>query len=322
MGHSVFINPFTDFGFKKIFGREENKDLLIDFLNELLAYQGEKIADLTYKKNEHLGESGIDRNVIFDLYCENEKGEKFIVELQKAKQSFFKDRMVYYSSFAVQEQNQKGQKEDINGDLKDWNYELKAVYIVGILDFIIDEQQIDKIVVSHNKLMDIDRKTVFYEKLTFVTIQMPNFNKAIAQLETNFDKWLFIIKNLPKLEEIPSKLQEKIFKKLFNIAEYAAMDKSERDAYEDSLKYYRDLQNSLDTAEKDGWKKGIEEAESKFKPLIEQKVRELETKENELRTEKQKLIETVKFLKSLNIDTKTISEKTGLNIEEIQNIDL
>ncbi len=323
MEHSVFINPFTDFGFKKIFGLEENKDLLIDFLNELLAYQGEKIADLTYKKNDHLGESGIDRNVIFDLYCENEKGEKFIVELQKAKQSFFKDRMVYYSSFSVQEQNQKGKKTDTSGKLKDWNYELKAIYVIGILDFIIDELQNDKIVVSHNKIMDIDRKTIFYDKLTFVTIQMPNFHKTIEQLENNFDKWLFVIKNLPNLEEIPSKLQEKIFKKVFNIAQYAAMDKSERIAYEDSLKYYRDLQNSLETAEEDGWKR----AESQFVPIIEQKERELKQNKQVIEQNKQvieqkdkQLTETVKFLKSLNIDNATISEKTGLSIVEIQKI--
>lgn len=146
-----FINPFTDFGFKKIFGEEANKDLLIDFLNELLTTQNQHIKDLTFKKNEHLGQTGLDRNVVFDLFCENEKGEKFTVELQKAKQSFFKDRMLYYSSFSIQEQGIKG----------DWNYQLKAIYVIGILDFIIDEEKSDKIVVSHNKLMDIERSTIF-----------------------------------------------------------------------------------------------------------------------------------------------------------------
>lgn len=93
-----YINPFTDFGFKKIFGEELNKDLLIDFLNELL--KGEQfIKDLNYKKTEYLGNTEIDRKAIFDLYCENDKGEKFIVEIQKTKQRYFKDRTVYYSVF-------------------------------------------------------------------------------------------------------------------------------------------------------------------------------------------------------------------------------
>ena len=90
-----YINPFTDYGFKKLFGEEPNKDLLLDFLNQLLKGEQGEIKDLTYLKTEQLGDSDVDRKAIFDLYCENEKGEKFIVELQKSKQNFFKDRTVY-----------------------------------------------------------------------------------------------------------------------------------------------------------------------------------------------------------------------------------
>jgi predicted transposase/invertase (TIGR01784 family) len=96
-----YINPFTDYGFKRLFGEEPNKDLLLDFLNELLKEEQGQIIDLTYLKTEQLGVSDIDRKAIFDLYCENEKGEKFIVELQKSKQNFFKDRTVYYSTFPI-----------------------------------------------------------------------------------------------------------------------------------------------------------------------------------------------------------------------------
>ena len=78
-----YINPFTDFGFKRLFGEEPNKDLLLDFLNEVLKEHQGKIVDLTYLKTEQLGKTEIDRKAIFDLYCENEKGEKFIVEMQK-----------------------------------------------------------------------------------------------------------------------------------------------------------------------------------------------------------------------------------------------
>jgi hypothetical protein len=85
-----------------------------------------------------VGADDLDRKVVFDLYCENERGEKFTVELQKAKQSFFKDRMLYYSTFSIQEQGQKGA----------WDYQLKTVYVVAILDFVIDEDNQDKIVVS------------------------------------------------------------------------------------------------------------------------------------------------------------------------------
>ena len=92
-----YINPFTDFGFKKLFGEDPNKDLLLDFLNVLLKDEQGEIVDLTFLKSEHLGSTELDRKAISDLYCENTKGEKFIVELQKTKQNIFKDRTVYYS---------------------------------------------------------------------------------------------------------------------------------------------------------------------------------------------------------------------------------
>ena len=127
-----YINPLTDFGFKRIFGSEPNKVLLIDFLNVVLPAE-HRIKDLTYRNNENVGNTTIDRKAIFDIYCESETGERFIVEIQKAKQNYFKDRSIYYSTFPIQEQAEKG----------DWNYKLSAVYTVGVLDFIFDDHKDD-----------------------------------------------------------------------------------------------------------------------------------------------------------------------------------
>jgi len=211
--------------------------LLIDFLNELLKTK-EKIKDLTYKKTEHLGSTDTDRKAIFDLYCENERGEKFIVELQKVKQQFFKDRSLYYATFPIQEQSQKGE----------WNYELKSVYCVGILDFVFDDKDKDKLVVDEIGLISKITGKVFNDKLNFVYVQIPNFTKTEDELETHLDKWFFLLKNLHKFDRIPSKLQEKIFKKAFKIAEIAKYSPEERQKYLDSLKHYLDLKNSLDYA--------------------------------------------------------------------------
>jgi len=278
MSEPLFINPFTDFGFKKIFGEEQNKDLLMDFLNELLATQNQHISDLVFKKTDRLGGDDLDRKVVFDLYCENEKGEKFTVELQKAKQAFFKDRMLYYSSFSVQEQGQRG----------DWDYQLKAIYVIAILDFIMDENNSDKIVVSKNKLMDVDRCRVFYDKLTFVTLQMPNFDKKEHELESNFDKWLYVIKNLHKLDHIPERIQERVFQKLFKVASYTALSKEEKAKYEDSLKYYNDLKNSLDTAQEEGYQEGYQEAQAVYKAKLEEEKRRAEQEKQRAEQEKQR----------------------------------
>lgn len=143
-----YINPFTDFGFKKLFGEEPNKDLLIDFLNELLKSK-QKIKNLTYGKLEKLGDIVEERKAVYDLYCEDEEGKKFIVEIQKAKQDFFKDRTIFYSTFPIREQARKGSK---------WNFELKSVYTIGILDFCFDDEDKDKTVVNEVKLMDTKKE--------------------------------------------------------------------------------------------------------------------------------------------------------------------
>ncbi|MCI5163910.1 MAG: Rpn family recombination-promoting nuclease/putative transposase, partial [Candidatus Electrothrix sp. AX5] len=238
-----YINLFTDYGFKKIFGEQPNKNLLLDFLNELLKEEQGEIRDLTYLKTEQLGATDLDRKAIFDLYCENERGEKFIVELQKSKQNFFKDRALYYSTFPIREQAERG----------DWNFELKAVYTVAILDFVFDEDKNDSGKYRYDvKLSDIETKRVFYDKLTFIYLEMPKFTKKLDELETRFDNWLYVIRNLNRLDRIPDKLREKVFEQLFEAAEIARFTPDQVLSYENSLKYYRDLKNSLDTAFDEG----------------------------------------------------------------------
>jgi len=249
-----YINPFTDYGFKRLFGEELNKDLLLDFLNELLKEEQGQIVNLTYLKTEQLGVTDIDRKAIFDLYCENEKGEKFIVELQKSKQNFFKDRTVYYSTFPIREQAKRA----------DWDYELKAVYTIAILDFVFESDKKEPSKFRYDvKLTDVETQKIFYDKLTFIYLEMPKFNKSIDELNTRFDKWLYVIKNLNKLDRIPEKLKEQIFEKVFQTAEIAHFTLAQARSYEDSLKYYRDLKNSIDTARDEGRIEGIEKGMQK-----------------------------------------------------------
>jgi predicted transposase/invertase (TIGR01784 family) len=249
-----YINPFTDFGFKKLFGTEPNKDLLIDFLNEVILPKQRRIADLSYKKNDQLGATEFDRKAIFDLYCTGLNNERFIVEMQKAKQNYFKDRTVFYATFPIQEQAQKG----------DWDYKLSEVYTVGILDFIFsDDVQNDTPTtlpqskeVRHVVHLKDQKCRIFYDKLTFIYLEMPNFTKTEDELETSYDKWLYVLKNLSTLTNRPNKLQEKIFQRLFETAEIAKFTPEEKEQYEESLKSYRDLKNVIDTAFGDGEIKG------------------------------------------------------------------
>ena len=303
-----YINPFTDFGFKKLFGEEPNKDLLKDFLNELLKEEQGQIVSINYIKSEQLGDTSIDRKAIFDLYCENEKGEKFIVELQKTKQKFFKDRTVYYSTFPIREQAQ----------LANWDFELKAVYTIAILDFVFDEDKKDVDKFRYDvKLQDIDTNKIFYNKLTFIYLEMPKFNKKIEELETRFDKWLYIIKNLSKLDRIPDSMREKIFEKLFRTAEIAKFTPKQVRSYENSLKYFRDLKNSFDTAEEDGFNKGVERG---IKVGLKEGKKE-GLKEGIKKGEQIKTSEFVKNALKLGLEIAEISKITGLTEDEVRRLE-
>ncbi|TXB59439.1 Rpn family recombination-promoting nuclease/putative transposase [Phaeodactylibacter luteus] len=235
-----YINPLTDFGFKKLFGTEPNKDLLIDFLNQILP-ERHQIKDLNYSRNEQLGQAVLDRKAIFDLYCIGNSGERFIVEVQKAKQNYFKDRSIYYSSFPIQEQAKKG----------DWDFKQDPVYTVGILDFIFDDHKNEDELLHLIELKN-QRCEVFYDKLKFIYIELPKFKKTQEELEDHFEKWLYVFRHLSELQDRPQQLQDRIFRKLFDTAEIAKFTAEERVAYEESLKYYRDIKNVVDTSREEG----------------------------------------------------------------------
>ena len=299
MGEGKFINPYTDFGFKKLFGTPLNKELLISFLNSLFDKK-EEVKDLTYLNGENLGNGYGDRRAIFDVYCENEQGETFIVEMQKAEQQFIKDRSVFYSTFPIQNQGKKGV----------WDFRLKGVYTVGILDFVFPDNEYPKDSLRHEvKLVDVDDKHVFYDKLTFLYLEMPKFTKKEEELETMYDKWLYVLHNLSRLMERPAALQEYVFKRLFDQAEIAKYSPEERQDYEDSLRVYRDMKNVLDTAELKGLKKGIKQGlEQGIKQGIEQGL------EQGALEEKRK---TAKAMKVLGLPLETIARVTGMSAEDI-----
>lgn len=194
-----YINPHTDFGFKRLFGSEFNKELLISFLNAL--FHGEQVVkDVTYLQGESLGERTLARSAVFDVCCTNEKGEKFLVEMQN----------VYYSIFPHREQTVK----------EKWKFQPQAIYFIGLLNFNFAEG-LDEAHHWHHglKIVEMDTRNECYDKLTYVYVEIPKFDKEVSQLVTMFDKWMFVLKNLPHLMARPAALQEGVFIRLFEQSE-------------------------------------------------------------------------------------------------------
>ena len=245
-----YISLLTDFGFKRIFGTAPNKELLINFLNSL--FDGEEvIKDVKYLNSENVGDVYTERKAIFDVYCENENGEKFIVEMQNAYQTYFKDRSLFYSTFPIREQASKG---------SDWNFCLKKVYVVALLNYKMSDEAFDSSDTIHTKaLMDTKTNKVFNTKLMFKYVEVGRFDKTDEELTSLSDKWMYVLKNLSRLDNRPAALREKIFSKLFAAASVASFTPTELREYEDSLKAYRDIKNSLDTAKEEGREEGREQ---------------------------------------------------------------
>lgn len=286
-----YISLLTDFGFKRIFGTEPNKELLICFLNSL--FEGSKIVkDVKYLNTEHLGESRFDRKAIFDVYCEDERGEKFIVEMQNAYQEFFKDRSIFYSTFPIREQGKR---------TSDWDFNLSPVYTVALVNFDMKDCSFDAEDLKHLVMLHESKtRKVFYDKLQFIYVEISKFNKREDELETLFDKWLYVLKNLPNLEKRPAALREKIFDRLFKVAEIAKFTTQELHEYEDSRKAYRDLKNSLDTALRDGFKRGHAEGLAKG--------------------EHEKSMTIARTMKADGFSVDIIEKYTGLSAEEIKKL--
>ena len=245
-----YISLLTDFGFKRIFGTDPNKELLVNFLNSL--FDGEEvIKEVKYLNSENVGDVYTERKAIFDVYCENEKGEKFIVEMQNAYQTYFKDRSLFYSTFPIREQAPKG---------SDWNFCLKKVYVVALLNYKISDEAFDSSDTIHTiALMDTKTNKVFNTKLMFKYVEVGRFDKTDEELTSLSDKWMYVLKNLSRLDNRPAALREKIFSKLFAAASVARFTPTELREYEDSLKAYRDIKNSLDTAKEEGREEGREQ---------------------------------------------------------------
>ena len=272
---SKFINPFTDVGFKRIFGQEINKDLLIDFLNALLV--GERqVKNIKFLDKELLPVFDKDRGVTFDIYCTDEKGEQFIVEMQNQSHLNFKNRTVYYLSEAIARQGEKGTS---------WQYALNAVYGVFFLNFRLPETMKHKLR-TDIILADRDTHELFSDKMRFIFIELPSFDKEEEQCENDFERWIYVLKNMETLQRMPFRAQKAVFEKLEKIVALASLSRDERARYDESLKILRDRLSEI------AYEEGKEEGKA----------------------------EMARNLKAMGVPIETIAKASGLSIEEIEQL--
>ena len=240
-----YINLMVDWSFKRVFGTEVNKDILIEFLKVIFPQFA--ITDITYIPTEQLGIMEDDRKAIFDVLCKTEDGKTVLVEMQRGAQEHFFERALYYTSFPIMKQGKKAiAKEDEKG--KDpWDFSLDGVFFLGVLDFKYEQDEM-----TEHRYQLLETKTLkrMTDKLEFVFVEVAKFNKREDELETDLDKWLYLLKNMSTLLERPAALRDRVFGRLFDVAEYARLDDEERKKYVEAMNTTRDTFNMIAYARK------------------------------------------------------------------------
>jgi predicted transposase/invertase (TIGR01784 family) len=295
-----YMNPMCDAGFKRIFGQEENKSLLINFLNGLLVGE-QTVVDVTYMDKEMVGDTDQSRSTIYDILCKSDKGEFFIVEMQNQSHPNFLKRMLYYASKAIAKQGKKGRK---------WEYDIKAVYCVAFMNF--NDLDIGEDAVVRASICDTKTGKQLTNVLRFFFIQLSRFNKGPEECDSLLDKWIYVFKDMEVLESLPKEFQCEAFEKLKEVSDVSKLSEEERAKYEHTLRAYRDTLWIINGKLQQGWTKGMAEGMEKGLAKGLAKGREEGARSRN--------IENARKMKAKSFSYDDISDITGLSIEEIEKL--
>ena len=267
-----FIDPMVDWSFKRIFGSEVNKDILIEFLKVIFPNLG--ITDISYIPTEQLGIMEEDRKAVFDVLCRTTDGKEFLVEMQRGAQRHFFERALFYTSFPIMKQGRKSlaeeEKKEDGG--KPWNFRLDGVFFLGVLNFKYEE---DELTEHRYRLREATTGKLMTDKLEFVFVEVAKFDKGESELETDLDRWLYMLKNLSGLLERPAALRDRIFGRIFDVAEFASLDDDDKKKYINAMNTERDTYNQIEYAREQGMEKGIQQGVARGKTEDAMKMLEL-----------------------------------------------
>lgn len=288
-GKGKFVNLMVDWAFKRAFGTPANAHILLEFINDL--FEGYKrIESIEYINPEILPNYMEDRGCIIDILCRDEKGDKYIIEMQVAPQEDFHKRVFYYGAKVMSEELQKGDK--------DWT-KIKGVFCISLMNFTIDKLPLPRTDVY---FIDNHGETDFYDFFRMVFIQIPRYNiNSLSDACSNYERWLYLLSKLKDMDKYPEDLKKhkEAFRELLKLAEIKQMTPAEKAAYDYEVKQYDYYIASMEYK----YEKGVEEGmKAGMEKGIEKEKKEIAIK-----------------MKEAGISIEDISNITGLTVEEIEN---
>jgi predicted transposase/invertase (TIGR01784 family) len=300
-----YADLLDDEVFKLVFGRESTKDVMIEFLNQVIPDR--KITDLEFIDKEMHPVERDAKGSVYDMFCRTDDGSRIIVEVQRRKQPFYPERALYYSTFQIQRQVEAGAE----------TYDFLPVYVVNILDFCMVGDLEDGKVKTVYRLYEENSHVLLTDRVTFIFIELPRFKKSINELDGNvLEGVYFCFKNMAALEERPKVLSHQIFTKIFEVSELYNMDEYTRDKVLHKMTTERDLRNQMAYARKVAVEEGL--AEGRAEGLAEGRAEGLAEGRAEGRAEAN--LEAALKFRNLGVAVEIISEATGLSVEEIKQL--
>ncbi len=276
-----FADPRTDFAFKKIFGNEQAKDVLISFLNAVLHLdQAHAIVDVTLLDPYEAPKTKYLQSSFLDVKCLDARGVSYVVEMQVAYVAGFEKRVIYNASKTYANQLLKGELYP----------KLNQVISINILDFILFDDFSHYL--SCHEIREKITGNCYLDEIRSYFIELPKFTKTEAELETYIEKWIYFLKHARELEAIPEKLDEPVFHHAFELANRANMTPKELEAYEASMTVMLDERGRIEGAFEMGEKTG----------------------------EKKSKREIALAMRQRNLDSGLIADLTGLEVEEVEKL--
>jgi predicted transposase/invertase (TIGR01784 family) len=282
-----YADLLDDDVFKLVFGREPTKDVMIEFLNQVIPDR--KIVDLEFIDKEMHPVERDAKGSVYDMFCKTDSGARIIVEVQRRKQPFYPERAIYYSTFQIQRQVEAGAD----------SYDFLPVYVINILNFKMDGNKECTDVKTVYRLYEETSHRLLTDRVTFIFIELPKFKKSIDDLDGNvLEGMYFCFKNMAVLEECPKVLTHQIFRKIFEVSELYNMDQDTRDKVIHKMTTERDLRNQIACARQEAIEEG--RAVGHAEGLSEARA------------------EVAREMLSDGVPVEKISKYTGLSIEDVE----
>lgn len=249
MSHKFKYADLLDDGvFKLVFGRESTKDVMIEFLNQVIPDR--RIVDLEFIDKEMHPVERDSKGSVYDMFCKTDDGSRIIVEVQRRKQPFYPERAIYYSTFQIQRQVESGAEA----------YDFLPVYVVNILNFKMNGKAVGGDVRTIYRLYEETSHELLTDRVTFIFLELPKFTKSLEELDGNIlEGMYFCFKNMSVLDERPEVLSHRIFAKIFEVSELYNMDYDTRDKVLNKMTTERDLRNQMEYARQQAIAEGIAE---------------------------------------------------------------